>query len=171
MSSCLLIVGHVAARYNDGFRRRYVPDLTIRPTMKFIKAGAVLAAIFFLGLETLYLALWKDRMPAWVMVFPPLILLWPALRALRRQYTKVVITGDHLRYEVGATSKSTRNIQLSKVQDVRVDQRVMQRMWNVGNLSIETAGESSRLTIANVDHPQGLADEIMTRAQHGPGPA
>lgn len=144
-----------------------MPELTIRPTMKFVKAGAVLAAIIFLALEILYLALWKDSVPAWVMVFPPLVLLWPGARALRLRYTKAVITGDRLRYEVGVASKSTRNIQLSKLQDARVEQGLWQRMWNVGNLSIETAGEASRLTIPNVDNPQGLADEIMNRAQKG----
>jgi uncharacterized membrane protein YdbT with pleckstrin-like domain len=54
------------------------------------------------------------------------------------------------------------------VQDVRVDQRLTQRLWKVGDLSIETAGEASRLTIRNVDDPQTLADDIMTRAQTGP---
>ena len=75
--------------------------------------------------------------------------------------------GDRLRYETGMTSKSTRTIQLSKVQDVRVDQSMAQRMFNIGNISIETAGEASRLTIENVDDPQALADEILNRAQHG----
>ena len=142
-------------------------DLTIRPTMKFIKAGAILAAIVFLGLEIAYFTSWKATLPNWFPIVPPLILLWPASRALRRQYIKVVISGDRLRYEVGAASKTTRNIQLNKLQDARVDQRVMQRMFNVGDLSIETAGEASRLTIANVDNPQTLADEIMNRAQKG----
>jgi hypothetical protein len=49
-----------------------------------------------------------------------------------------------------------------------VDQRIAQRLWNVGNLSIETAGGASRLVIPNVDNPQALADDIMTRAQNGP---
>jgi uncharacterized membrane protein YdbT with pleckstrin-like domain len=49
-----------------------------------------------------------------------------------------------------------------------VDQRLTQRLWKVGDLSIETAGEASRLTIRNVDDPQTLADDIMTRAQTGP---
>ena len=142
-------------------------DVTIRPTMKYIKAGAVLAAIVFLGLEIAYLAEWKDQLPAWVMIFPALILLWPGARALRRQYMKAVISGDRLRYEVGAASKTTRNIQLTKLQDVRVEQRLFQRMLNVGDLSIETAGEASRLTIPNVDSPQAIADELMTRAQRG----
>ncbi len=141
--------------------------LTIRPTLKFIKAGAIAAALVFIGLEIAYATYWKDRLPNWFPIVPPLILLWPAARWLRRQYMKVVISGDRLRYEVGAASKTTRNIQLNKLQDARVDQTVTQRMFNVGNLSIETAGEASRLTIANVDNPQGLADEIMNRAQRG----
>jgi putative membrane protein len=145
-----------------------VPDITILPTAKFIKAGAVLAAIVVLGLEILYWTLWNDG-PRWVMALPPLLMLWPAVRYLRRQYTKATITGDRLRYEAGITSRSSRNIQLSKIQDVRVDQRVTQRVFGVGNLSIETAGESSRLTLMNVDKPQELADEIMNRVPKGSG--
>jgi len=103
----------------------------------------------------------------WVMAFPALVLLWPAARWLRRQATRTVVTGDRLRYETGLAAKSTRTIQLSKFQDVRVEQRLMQRVFNVGDLSIETAGEASRLTLANVDDPHKLADEIMNRSQAG----
>jgi uncharacterized membrane protein YdbT with pleckstrin-like domain len=146
-----------------------VTERIVRPTAKFIKAGAILAAIVFLGVEIAYVANWRDNEKlVWVPIVAPLVLLWPAERWLRRRFTKAVFTTDHrLRYEVGITSKSTRNIQLYKVQDVRVDQRLTQRMWKVGDLSIETAGETSRLTIHNVDDPQALADDIMTRAQNG----
>jgi len=147
-----------------------VTELVVHPTAKFIKAGAILAAIVVLGLEIAYLAKWRhNEALAWVPIAAPLVLLWPAERWLRRHFIKAVFTADHrLRYEVGITSKSTRNIQLYKVQDVRVDQRLAQRLWKVGNLSIESAGEASRLTIRNVDNPQALADNIMTRAQNGP---
>ena len=145
-----------------------MPELTIQPTAKFLKAGAILAAVVFLGLEIAYLALWSAAAGPWVMVLPPLLLIWPGVRALRRRLTKTTITGDRLRYETGVASKSTRNIQLSKIQDVRVDQRLVQRIFSIGDLSIETAGETSRLTIHNVDEPQALADEIMKRAQKGP---
>ena len=143
-------------------------DFTIRPTAKFLKAGAIAAALVFLALEILYLV-YRDQMGAgpWIMALPPLILLWPAVRALRRRLTRAVVGTDRLRYETGVTFKTTRNIQLSKIQDVRVDQRLAQRMFDVGDLSIETAGEASRLTIANVDSPQALAYEIMNRAQKG----
>jgi putative membrane protein len=145
-----------------------VPDIVIRPTTKFLKAGAVAASFVFLGLEIAYLALWASQYPhRWVMGFPALVLLWPAARWLRRQATRTVVTGDRLRYETGLAAKSTRTIQLSKLQDVRVEQRLIERVFNVGDLSIETAGEASRLTLANVDDPHKLADEIMNRAQAG----
>jgi uncharacterized membrane protein YdbT with pleckstrin-like domain len=145
-----------------------VSELTIQPTAKFLKAGAILAGIVFLGLEIGCLLSWNAAAgTSLIMVAPPLILIWPAMRAFRRRFTRTVISGDRLRYETGVAGKTTRNIQLSKLQDVRVDQRMMQRIFNVGNLSIETAGEASRLTILNVDSPQSLADEIMNRAQKG----
>lgn len=144
-----------------------MPDLTIRPTAKFIQAGAICAAVVVLGVDILYLTERTETTPVWLVVLPLLILLWPAERWMRRRFTKAVITGDRLRYETGILTRSTRNIQLSKIQDVRVDQRLAQRLFDVGNLAIETAGETSRLTLPNVDQPQALADEIMNRAQKG----
>lgn len=150
-------------------------DVTIKPTAKFLKAGTVVAALVVLVLEIECLTSWKEEInrlgAAWLMILPLLLLLWPASRALRRQFTTTTITGDRLRYQTGALSKSTRTIQLSKLQDVRVDQHFMQRIFGVGDLSIETAGEASRLTIHNVDHPQALADEIMNRGQKGAVPS
>jgi putative membrane protein len=144
-----------------------VSELTVRPTAKFLKAGAIFAGILFLGLEVLCVTSWNEAAGTpLIMIAPVLILLWPAMRALERRFTRAVISGDRLRYETGITSKSTRTIQLSKVQDVRVDQRMMQRLFNIGDISIETAGETSRLTIPNVDDAQPLADDILNRAQH-----
>jgi len=149
-----------------------VPDLTIRPTVKFIKAGAILVAIVVLALEIGCLLSWNASVgTALIMIAPPLLFVWPLSRSVRRRYTTTTITGDRLRFESGLTAKTTRNIQLSKIQDVRVDQRVSQRMFHVGDISIETAGESSRLTVHNVDDPQGLADEILNRSQKASGGA
>lgn len=138
-------------------------DLTIQPTSKFLKAGTIFAALIFIGLEILYFVQFPDK-PRWLTAIPPLVLLWPLKRWIQRSMMKTTITGDRLRCETGLASKSTRTIQLSKVQDVRVDQRMTQRMFNVGNISIETAGEASRLTLVNIDAPQTLADEILNRA-------
>jgi uncharacterized membrane protein YdbT with pleckstrin-like domain len=145
-----------------------VPEITIYPTAKFLKAGAILAALIFLALEVFCLVSFNEKAGSALIMIPPvLILAWPGYRALKRRLTKTVITAERLRYETGLTSKSTRTIQLVKVQDVRVDQKMTQRLFDIGDISIETAGEASRLTLHNIDKPQSLADEIMNRAQRG----
>ena len=137
-------------------------DLVIRPTTKFLKAGALSVAVLALALDA---GCWNAWGFGWQMLLPPLLLLWPASRVMRRRFTQTTITGDRLRFESGMASKSTRTIQLSKLQDVRVDQRLMQRLFNIGDLSLETSGETSRLTLLNVDNPQAVADDILSRAQ------
>jgi uncharacterized membrane protein YdbT with pleckstrin-like domain len=138
-------------------------ELVIRPTTKFIKAGyaAVILLILasFIAQDQLNL---KEKLPSGAIpgVFA-LLLLWPASRHLRARFTKMTMVGDKLRYETGMLSKSTRTIQLSKVQDVTVRQTLRQRIGGVGDLSIETAGESSRLTFSNIDQPQAIADRII----------
>jgi uncharacterized membrane protein YdbT with pleckstrin-like domain len=78
------------------------------------------------------------------------------------------VAGDKLRYESGVLSKTTRTIQISKVQDVRADRTLGQRLMGVGDVSIETAGETSRLTLPNVDHPQAVVDAIVDLAPGQP---
>jgi membrane protein YdbS with pleckstrin-like domain len=138
-------------------------DAQIHPTLKFIRLGyaAVAAAVVAAAVASY---MWLPAYP-WLPAVPLVLLVWPAQRHLRRRLTKVTVTGDKLRYESGFLSKSTRTIQLTKVQDVRVDQTLEQRMFGVGNLSIETAGETSRLTVVNIDGPQEVADAIMEAAQ------
>jgi uncharacterized membrane protein YdbT with pleckstrin-like domain len=128
----------------------------------------MVTALVFLGLEFVYFYYWRDAGgPSWVPWILPVVFIPILLRAMRRQLTTVTITGDRLRYETGLFTKSTRTIQLPKVQDVRVDQHLAQRLFRVGNLSIETAGEASRLTIPDVDNPQSLADTILDHSQKG----
>src|SRR5580658_1878083 len=148
-------------------------DTVIRPTMKFIKLGYAVVLLLVLACAVVFFTMipsdneWRDR--PWVLAVPALLLIWPIRRHLAQRFTKATIAGDKLRYEVGALSKSTRNISLPKVQDARVDQTVTQRMFGVGNLSIETAGEASRLTIRNVDRPQKVDDEILAASHNTAG--
>ena len=146
-------------------------DTVIRPTMKFIKLGYAVVVLVIIAAIVGASMLPQDdaQYRPWLMGLPVLLLIWPIRRQIQRQFTKATIAGDRLRYEVGMLSKSTRNISLPKVQDARVDQSMTQRMFGVGNLSIETAGETSRLTLRNVDDPQHVADEILA-ASHSSAP-
>jgi len=137
-------------------------DIVIRPTMKFIKAGYVAVLLVIVAVIVVYYKYLPDDYPKrwWLPLVSVLLLLWPIKRHIRRQTIKVTIAGEKLRYETGLASKSTRIIQLPKVQDVRVIQSLTQRIIDVGDVSIETAGENSRLVVENLDQPQQLAEQI-----------
>lgn len=145
-----------------------MPDLTVHPTKKWISLSYTVTFMVIIAAVIAYVNYFAD-LPAWPLIIPALLLLWPISRDIRRRFTKITIVGDKLRYECGVLSRTTRTIQLSKIQDVRVDQTLRQRLFGLGNLSIETAGETSRLVIANIDQPQQVADEIMDAGQ-GPAP-
>jgi len=139
-------------------------EIIIRPTMKFIIAGyiAVLVVIAVVTGFTIHLD-W----PNWVPAVAALLFIWPLERHLHRQSERISILEDRLRYDVGILSKSTRTILISRVQDVTVRQRLAQRIFGVGDLSIETAGEASGLTIESIDHPHQTADHITGLSQKG----
>ena len=144
-------------------------DTVIRPSLKFIKIGYLCVALVVVAAIIAFALIpddneWKGR--PWIIAVPVLLVIWPIRRQVRQRFIKATIAGDKLRYEVGALGKTTRNISLPKVQDVRVNQTVTQRIFGVGDIAIETAGEASRLTIPNIDQPQAVADQILA-ASHG----
>ena len=134
----------------------------IRPSLKFIQLAYLGVALVAVVIGIAVYAQWGELYG----FISLLLLVWPLWKHARRQFTKITINDDKLRYELGLLSKITRTIQLSKVQDVTVRQSIGQRLLRIGDLSIETAGETSRLTIINVDQPQEVADKIMEFAQH-----
>jgi uncharacterized membrane protein YdbT with pleckstrin-like domain len=145
-------------------------DIVIRPSMKFIKAGYVCALLLVCAaiiVQYKYVVVqYPDQRVPYLPIVSLLILLWPIKRHLRRQTVKLTLAGDKLRYETGLMSKSMRLIQLPKVQDVRVLQSFSQRMFGVGDISIETAGENSRLIVENLDRPRQLAEQITDASTH-----
>jgi uncharacterized membrane protein YdbT with pleckstrin-like domain len=144
-------------------------DIVIRPSMKFIKAGyAVTFLVVAAGIVLSYKHL-PPTYPNWLPALWTILFIWPIKRHLQRQTVKITISGEKLRYETGIASKSTRIIQLPKVQDVRVIQSFMQRIFSVGDISIETAGENSRLIVDNLDNPQQLAEQITDLSGHASG--
>lgn len=140
-------------------------DLIVRPSTKLVKpfyfVALLLAAAIYLFGKTL-----PEPLGAYnfVYIVPALVVLFTAWRQFELRFTTLTVAAGKLRYESGMLSKSTRTMEIHKVQDVRVDQSIMQRMTGIGSISIETAGDSSRLTMHNVDRPQQVADRILEAA-------
>ena len=143
-------------------------DIIIRPTMKWVRLQYWSILVVFCVCVGVYVNEYENYPAAgYLLIIPALLFLFPIRAHIRQHFTKATLSGDKLRYESGVLSKSTRTIQLSKVQDVTVTQSLAQRLAGIGNVSIETAGETSRLTLQNVDDAQEVADAIC--AAHGPG--
>ncbi len=140
-------------------------DLIVRPSTKTLKpyytlAVALAVIVFFLVNNGENRQQWY-----WALAVPALLLLWTILRSIRLRFTKLTLTAGKLRFETGMLSKATETMEISKVQNVRVNQTLMQRMLNIGDLSIETAGEGSSRSMQGVDRPHQVADQILEAAQ------
>jgi uncharacterized membrane protein YdbT with pleckstrin-like domain len=137
--------------------------MTVRPSTKLVQPFYVLALLF----AFLVLIYNNNRVPRqdWLFLLPVLLLLWTIVRHVRLSFTRLVIDSGKLRYESGMLSKSMRTMEIQKVQDVRVDQSFGQRVLGMGDLSIETAGGTSRLTMRGIDQPQKVAEQILEAAK------
>jgi uncharacterized membrane protein YdbT with pleckstrin-like domain len=137
--------------------------MKLRPSLKVLYLGyasiVVLAAII-----AVY---WQTRegptaVPVWVpLLAPAALLLWAAQKHLTRRTVVLIVENERIRYEAGLFSRTSRVMELAKVQDVRVDLSRGQRMLDVGDLSLETAGESSRIVMRSIDAPRAAADHIL----------
>jgi len=142
-----------------------MPQAVVRPSMKLIRAGYTLVFLIIF----LWVMLWANsekmqNLPSWIPLVPVILLIIPIRRHVRRHFIKMTLDEGKLKHETGVFSRSIRHLQISKIQDVRVDQTLAQRLLGTGDLSIETAGETSLLTMRNVDEPLEVASMILKAA-------
>jgi len=137
--------------------------MQLRPSLKAVKLAYVLVLILAAAIAGYwYTVANPPDIPVWVpLVVPGVFLLMTFIRHIQRRTTKLAVETERIRYEAGLFAKTTRIMELVKVQDVRVDQTLGQRMMNVGDLSLETAGESSRIVMASIDRPKEAAEHIL----------
>lgn len=143
-----------------------MPAMQLRASTKFIKLGYVFCLMIALAIAV-YLKTTgpTDERLWWLLIVPGLFAVVVLTRHIERRLMKLEIMGDRLRFQSGFLSKTTRTMELVKVQDVRVDQTLGQRMIGVGDLSFETAGETSRIVMRSIDRPQLAADHILELAK------
>jgi membrane protein YdbS with pleckstrin-like domain len=138
-----------------------VPDLIIQPTQKSIRFQYWTIFVVLCVCVGLYVNKFSDKVSPWVLVVPALLFVFPLRAHLRRHFTKMTLAGDKLRYESGVFSKTTRTVPVSKIQDVRADQTLVQRLMGIGNVTVENAGETGRLAILGIDDPQAVVEAIL----------
>jgi uncharacterized membrane protein YdbT with pleckstrin-like domain len=133
---------------------------TVRPTMIFIKAGYALAV---LGGVALVFLLAMISVPAYISIPLALaLLLIPGYYHIRRNSVRYTATDAKLEIDRGLVSRTTRNIPLSKIQDVTVSATIPQRLLGLGDLVVDNASEVGGSTVLhNINNPRQHADLLL----------
>jgi uncharacterized membrane protein YdbT with pleckstrin-like domain len=108
-----------------------------------------------------------------------LVLLWyPVRETVRWATSHFVVTSDRVIHRQGLVAKSSMEIPLEKINDVRFHQGVFERVIGAGDLIIESAGEAGRQVFSEIRHPelvqktiyeQGEQNQVRTQRPVAPG--
>jgi len=136
------------------------PIFTVRPTLIFIKAGYALAV---LGAIALVILLALIQVPYYISIPLALaLLLIPAYYHIRRNMIRYTVTDSKLEIDTGLIARTTRNIPLSKIQDVTVSASIPQRILGFGDIIVDNASELGGTTVLhNISSPRHYADLLL----------
>ena len=143
-------------------------DCTIHPSMKSVHAAYILAiAVAIAGIWAV--CEYASNEPRWLCFVPLIVLLFPLNSHLKRRMVTLRFHDDHLTLETGFFSRTRRTVDMAKIQDVTVQQTFGQRLMGVGDLMLESAGESGAMGIRNLDRPREIADAIISSSKKSHG--
>jgi uncharacterized membrane protein YdbT with pleckstrin-like domain len=133
---------------------------TVKPTLIFIKLGYGLAVV---GALVLVFLLALIDVPAYISIPIALaLLLIPAFYHIRRNLIRYTLTDSKLEIDTGLIARTTRNIPLSKIQDVTVSASIPQRILRFGNVIVDNASELGGSTVLqNISNPRHYADQLL----------
>ncbi len=145
--------------------------LEIRPTMKFVGLRYMIVALVELGAAVWWISRDGDVLSLVVLIAAFALNIWPVAKHIERQRSRCRLEGGHLRYEHGIFTTTVKTMPVAKIQDVTVTRTLNQRIWGVGNLQIQTAGETSNVEIPNVDDAEAVGHQILEAAAVKPATA
>lgn len=134
---------------------------SISPTLMFVKAGYVLAALGALLLVATFSAF--TSVSAWIAVLIGLFLfLIPAFYHVKQKLVRYTLTDSKLEIDEGLISRSTRSVPIRRIQDVTVSSSALQRLLGFGDLMIDNASdEGGKVILKNINRPKQYADILL----------
>ena len=133
---------------------------TVRPTMIFIKAGYALAALGGIAIVFFLSSLGLPFYISLLLAFALLVI--PAYYHVRRNMIRYTVTDSKLEIDTGLIGRTTRNIPLSKVQDVTVSASIPQRLMGFGDIIVDNASEvGGTIVMHNISSPRHYADLLL----------
>jgi len=128
--------------------------------MIFIKLGYALAVF---GAVMLVFLLALVNVTAYISIPLALaLLLIPAYFHIKRNMIRYTLTDSKIEIDTGLVARTTRNIPLSKIQDVTVSASIPQRLLGFGDLIVDNASELGGSTVLhNISKPRHYADLLL----------
>jgi uncharacterized membrane protein YdbT with pleckstrin-like domain len=163
-------------------RRLLVPGeelvLDLRPHPVAL-AGPVIVAVAAIALGIWAIVRWHGSVDTIVLVLIVIVLIVYPLRRLSDWLTShFVVTSDRIIHRKGLIAKSSMEIPLEAINDVRFEQGVIDRMIGAGTLVIQSASESGRQEFSHIRKPEDVQKTIyhqgelnQTRMYQGGGAA
>ena len=140
---------------------------TVTPTKKFAVLGAAAEGLIMVALIGIYLfVLPADSRSLWMVIVPFMLVgIAQAFVILNSQSRKLTVTADQLTLEQGILQKNRQMINLDKIQDVGVEQGFLERLLNVGTITIQSASTVGALRLASIDAPTEIANKLLAYAR------
>lgn len=133
-----------------------------RPTMLFVKLGYVAAALGAVLVVALLSWLSAAVSPLISIPIGMALLLIPAIYHVKRNTVSYTLTDSKIEIDRGFIARTTRNIPLTKIQDVTVSTSIPQRLMGFGDVVIENASELGGQTVLrNIPDPRRHADLLL----------
>lgn len=140
---------------------RAVSIFEIRPTLLFVKAGYILAAVGAVLIVGLLAGL--TPLPRlFDIVIGVLLFGVPAYYHLKQKLVRYYLDETSLEIDSGLVATTTRNIPLRRIQDVAVSATAFQRIMGLGDIVIDNASEEGgKVALRNIDRPRIYADLLL----------
>ena len=134
---------------------------SISPTLMFVKAGYVIAAVAAILFVALFSLLTSITAIAWVLLGLCFFLV-PAYYHIRQRLVRYTLTDTKIEIDSGFIARTTQNIPIRRIQDVTVKTSIMQRLLGFGDLVVDNASEQGgTIVLKNINTPQKYADILL----------
>jgi len=123
--------------------------------------------LLLVGLGVLYLARSVERGEGfWLAVSAVLLVLavvWIFQAWFKRWITEIAVTDRRVIYKTGFIRRDTNEMQMDKVESVRVDQSILGRILGYGDVSVLGTGKGGFTTLKTIAAPLDLRNQITGR--------
>ncbi len=134
----------------------------------FVLAKPAALFLAFLVAWLVVVFAWRDR-PSWFIYVGlaalPALALYFAWKVQVWTHTNLVLTDRRLIYQTGVVARQSREVPLSKINDVSFSKMVLGRMLGMGDLVVETASESGPFAFFTVPGPERLKRGILEQVE------